>query len=279
MKKTVSLILSLIMLGFTLNAVAMESKQVTVTLDGNIVQFPDAKPFIDNKDRTLVPIRFVSEALGGVVTWDNDTQTVTIVKGDSTIITTINSAKATLNGMVNTFDTSTRLKEDRTYVPLRFISELLNCDVEWDGENNNVVITSPSAPTAFPEPNLTVHFPKNEYENNALWITLDNLRDFSDCTNYEFLIEFINPSELNTTEIYEGAINGWQTVQLNQWRQIYYPDSPLFVVNKKYLTTRENMKSFNLQDGMTLNFVLKVKRKCSGEIKEYTFSETYKGGN
>lgn len=42
-----------------------------VTLDGNEVCFPDVNPFIDERDKVLVPIRFVSEALGATVDWEN----------------------------------------------------------------------------------------------------------------------------------------------------------------------------------------------------------------
>ncbi len=52
---------------------------VRVTLDGNDIYFPDAKPFIDERDRVLVPIRFVSEALGSLVDWENETRTAVIV--------------------------------------------------------------------------------------------------------------------------------------------------------------------------------------------------------
>ena len=51
---------------------------VKVTLDGNEVYFPDAKPFIDERNRALVPIRFVSELLGCTVIWDEKTSTVVI---------------------------------------------------------------------------------------------------------------------------------------------------------------------------------------------------------
>lgn len=50
------------------------------------------------------------------------------------------------------------IKDDRTFVPLRFIAELLNCDVEWDENTYTVTITSPPSPVAFPEPKLTGAF-------------------------------------------------------------------------------------------------------------------------
>jgi len=266
-----------ILLATGTNIIAEESaNKVTVTLDGTEVIFPDAQPFIDARNRTLVPIRFVSEAMGADVSWDDDTQTVTIIKKHDTITYKIGNLGATLNGVIMSFDTVGILKEDRTFVPIRFISELLNCKVEWVEETMTVVITSPPAPVKFPELKITVHFPDNEYTGKLFWITLDNLRDFSDCTNYQFKVDFVNPEEFNIVEQDEGAINGWQTIQLNQWRKITQSGASIFTVSSINYTTRKNMEIFKLYDGMPLEFVLTVKRNCSGEEKEYNYTETFK---
>ncbi len=138
---------------------AEETPDITVTLDGNQIEFPDAKPYL-YKDRTLVPIRFISEAMGADVSWNSGEQEVTIVKGKDTIITHILSSRATLNGVLYTFDVPAMIKADRTFVPLRFIAELLNCDVEWNEKYLTSNNKSPPATVAFPEPELTVHFPE-----------------------------------------------------------------------------------------------------------------------
>lgn len=276
MKKFISILMAMVI---SLSGVAFASNdnsKVTVNLDGQAITFPDAQPFIDERDRTLVPIRFVSEAMGAAVSWDNDTQTVTIVKGRNTITYTIGSFKALLNGTVTVFDTVGVLLDDRTFVPLRFISEMLNCKVEWIGETNTVEITSPPAPVAFPEPEVTTHFQEGDYDARLLWITLDNLKDYTDCNNYQFKIDFVTPAEFNVMEQDEGAINGWQTVNLNQWRHITLADTTIFTVIKKTYTTRSNMEKLKLYDGMPLEFVLSVKRMCSGKVKEYHYTETLK---
>ena len=64
MKKLVSIILVLGIMMSMCTFVSAETDKVTVTLDGTEVTFPDAQPFVDVRDRTLVPIRFVSEAMG-----------------------------------------------------------------------------------------------------------------------------------------------------------------------------------------------------------------------
>jgi hypothetical protein len=277
MKRILTILLTTVMLaalgaGY---AVAEEIPDITVTLDGEKIDFPDASPYL-YKDRTLVPIRFISEAMGADVSWNGDEQEVTIVKGRDTIITHILSSKATLNGVMYAFDVSTRITEDRTFVPLRFVAEMLNCDVDWDENTYTVTITSPPEPVAFPEPELTVHFPEHEFEGKLFWITVDNLRDYSDCNNYEFKIDFITPSEFNTYDENMGAILGWQTYNNNEWRSIKKAEYPIYTVSSKYYTTRTNKEKFELYDGMPMEFKLSVKRLCSGEIKEYHYTETFK---
>ena len=58
MKKTVSILLMVAIISICTNISA--HMDVKVTLDRNEISFPDAKPFIDERDRVLVPIRFVS---------------------------------------------------------------------------------------------------------------------------------------------------------------------------------------------------------------------------
>ena len=252
MKRILTLLLTMMMLAIlsTSYAVAEETPDITVTLDGNKIDFPDAKPYL-YKDRTLVPIRFISEAMGADVSWNSGEQEVTIVKGKDTIITHILSSRATLNGVLYTFDVPAMIKADRTFVPLRFVAEMLNCDVDWDENTYTVTITSPLEPVAFPEPELTVHFPENPYEGKLFWITMDNVRDYSDCDNYQFKIDFITPS---------AKKNG----------------DEILSVSAEYYTTRENKTTFELKDGMPMEFTLSVKRLCSGEVKEYHYTETFK---
>ena len=277
MKRILTILLTVIMLGsLSVNCVtADETKDITVTLDGNQIEFRDAKPYIF-KERTLVPIRFVSEAMGADVSWNGEESEVNIVKGRDNIITHILSSKATLNGVLYTFDVPAMIKDDRTFVPLRFIAELLNCEVEWNENTYTVTITSPPSPVAFPEPKLTVHFPENAYEGKLFWITVDNIRDYTDCDNYQFKIDFITPSEFNTYDEKMGEILGWQTHERNQWHKIQYSDDSIFSVSSKYYTTQANKETLELKDGMPMEFVLSVKRLCSGEVKEYHYNETFK---
>jgi len=112
---------------------------VVVIVNGNVVNFPDQQPYIDKNNRTMVPIRFVAEALGAQVHYSNGI--VSIERGGVYIRMKIGENKATVNGVVKTFDTKSVLtKKYRTMVPLRFISETLGAKVSWDQETYTVSV-------------------------------------------------------------------------------------------------------------------------------------------
>ncbi len=100
----------------------------------------DVAPKIVN-NRTMLPARFVSEQLGAKVEWDEEARTVTITKDEITIVLTIDSKKATVNGEEVELDSEAFIENDRTYTPIRFISENLGAKVNWNGAYNQVVIT------------------------------------------------------------------------------------------------------------------------------------------
>jgi len=107
----------------------------------------NANIIIEN-DRTLVPLRFISETLGAQVDWDNATRKVTITDGGNKIELVIGNNKPTLNGKVVQIDVAPKIFSDYTYVPLRFVAEALNCTVEWYGgyqpHNNDIGSVEPT---------------------------------------------------------------------------------------------------------------------------------------
>ncbi len=108
--------------------------KVSVTVDGKLVEF-DAQPYINQDARTMVPIRFVSEKLGAIVDWNEASRTVTIKSKATTLAMTIDSNAVLQNGTTGYMDTTAVIKQNRTMVPLRFISEYLGAKVDWDNTN------------------------------------------------------------------------------------------------------------------------------------------------
>ncbi|MGG1669979.1 copper amine oxidase N-terminal domain-containing protein [Paenibacillus sp. NRS-1783] len=121
---------------------------VKVTVDAKAVSFPDAKPYTESS-RVLIPVRFVSQALGGTVDYKN--KTVSIKQGGKMVSMKVNGTKVSVGGKTVTLDVPVRVKENRTYVPLRFVSEALGASVDWNQVQRLVSITTESGnPTPVP---------------------------------------------------------------------------------------------------------------------------------
>jgi len=105
----------------------------------------DSVPIVRN-DRTLLPIRFVAEALGAQVGWDEAQQKVTIQDSKTKIEMWINKPTAIVNGKTVYIDPANYkvvpiLVNDRTMLPVRFVSESLGAQVEWNEAQQKVTIT------------------------------------------------------------------------------------------------------------------------------------------
>ena len=100
----------------------------------------DVAPVIKN-NRTMLPIRFIAEALGATVDWNADEKKVTIKNSDTEIIIYINSDKASVNGEETALDSPAFIESNRTYLPLRFVTENLGASVFWDKDTQQVIIT------------------------------------------------------------------------------------------------------------------------------------------
>ena len=146
MKRFVSLLLGVVLI-FSLSIPAFAAENdIKVTVDGRNVIFTDAQPFLDENNRTLIPVRFVSEAMEAEVAWNNDTRVATIVKGDTQVDITIGSKTLKVTKPEETsyvtMDTVAVIRNDRTYLPIRFVVEAFGGYVDWANVYNTVEILS-----------------------------------------------------------------------------------------------------------------------------------------
>lgn len=108
--------------------VVSDGYNITIAVNGTPIIF-DQTPYIAH-GRTMVPVRFVSEALGAQVTWDSQTRTVRITS-DQVIELKVGSAEGKKNGYEIVLDAPAEITGGRTMVPLRFVSEALGAQVSW----------------------------------------------------------------------------------------------------------------------------------------------------
>ncbi|MEI7883822.1 MAG: stalk domain-containing protein [Clostridia bacterium] len=116
----------------------VKKQDIRATLNGKNIIF-DVPPILKN-GRTLVPIRAIAEALGTIVQWNENTQTVTITKASNVVKIIMQNINAQLNGKDIELDTPAEINAGRTIVPLRFIAEAFNLDVQWDQKTMTVIM-------------------------------------------------------------------------------------------------------------------------------------------
>jgi hypothetical protein len=103
---------------------------IALLINGSLIK--NSNVVMEN-DRTLLPLRHVSEALGAEVGWNAETKKVSIKDGANTIELAIGDTVAKVNGKDVTLDVAPKIINDYTYVPVRFVGESLGCKVGWYG--------------------------------------------------------------------------------------------------------------------------------------------------
>ena len=93
---------------------------------------PEMAPVI-REERTLLPIRRLIEHFGGSVEWDGVLREVSCYLNGRLAVLTLDYITAVVDGRTVTLDAPARIIGDRTFVPVRFVSESLGLHVAWDG--------------------------------------------------------------------------------------------------------------------------------------------------
>ena len=147
--------------------------EISVSVNGEFVIFTDAQPFVDENDRTQIPVRALAETLGCEVQWRQEAQEVILTKAykeadgikaklDDEYVCSkelhIFIGKTTYDGAYNTalkgkteatgciwqgektMDTAPVIVSDRTYLPARYVAEFFGYTVNWDGKTQTVII-------------------------------------------------------------------------------------------------------------------------------------------
>ncbi len=139
LKKIISILISVsILLSTAMTGCA--KGEISVLVNGEAVQF-DSAPIIKN-GRTLVPFRAIFEKLGAEVSWEAETQRVSAVKDDTRIHLFINQRSIYINDAESEIDAAPIISGGRTLVPLRAVSEALDCIVTWSGTTRTVQIAT-----------------------------------------------------------------------------------------------------------------------------------------
>jgi uncharacterized secreted protein with C-terminal beta-propeller domain len=124
----------------------------------------DAAPFIEN-GRSFVPARYLALALGvpeDKITWSSSSSTLTLVRDDVTVSLAAGGNIMYIDDQPHAMDVALVVRNDRTYLPARYIAEAFGYSVGWDGPVKAVLIGPPGN---LPEPSQDVLPSVGTYEN------------------------------------------------------------------------------------------------------------------
>lgn len=242
----------------------------------NILTFVDnfnnkVVPVIEN-DTTFVPVRFISEQFGGNVDWDNNENTVTIDVNEHHIkIDTVNQ-KLYIDNSDKCIDTSIKLIDGRTFIPLRQIGESLGLEVFWD--NSGLIILSNQKEIIKNDEHylvdnlLKIINPSNEVLAEELPILDDFSVDSSmrykkleKMQNFRVLEGQFIPSKLARGDFYrwermDRVLNPGQTVSIQlKMTNINYQSAGIIIDNKPIKVNR-SYTYFTLTDGIDAEYLL-----------------------
>lgn len=137
------LILGASILALAIPTFVSANSNIRLWMKGNFVK-SDVAPYIQ-QDRTMVPLRVISENLGKKVLWDSANRSVQI-SDDYGSVLYLTIDKKEINdfgggkGKRIILDVAPSIKDDRTFVPLRAIAEAFGEKVDWDNDKRVVVI-------------------------------------------------------------------------------------------------------------------------------------------
>ncbi len=270
---------------------------IKVYLNNDVIDFTDEKgnvvePQLIN-DRTMVPMRKIFEVFEADVQWEGETETVTAITDEKTIVLQINNNVAKIinaSGETEeiTLDSAPVIVNGRTLVPVRFIAESLELKVGWDGTTNSVIIIDVEGLLEIVKENAPTFY---EYLTNEYTIpesfagTADmifnvkytNSQDKTQNTNAKFVID-ATVNAMN--ELYEVKMNSKTTGKGPLYQEIKDAKFDKFDINM--VMDVENMVGYiksSLLESEIEDKWLKVKEEAVGveavltNPKQYTTKE------
>lgn len=114
-----------------LNGVHTEVDSNVLSVNGTVTTADTTSYINASTERTLVPVRFITQAVGATVDWDQDTKTVTVTQDGVEIKLVLGQTAIVKNGEIQetVLDQPMTMKDNYNFIPLRAISEILGYKV------------------------------------------------------------------------------------------------------------------------------------------------------
>lgn len=131
----------IVLMGLMVPTMVFAAQNIKLVINGKEITTTVA-PVKDSSGSILVPLRIVSSELDAEVKFDNKKQEITITKENKVIKLVIGKKEAWVNGEAVTLKAPAKIVNGTTLVPIRFVSEQLDCEAGLDYKNNKVIIKS-----------------------------------------------------------------------------------------------------------------------------------------
>ncbi|RXT15332.1 stalk domain-containing protein [Ammoniphilus sp. CFH 90114] len=254
---------------------------VQVNVNGQLIEFPDARPFINRSNRTLVPVRFISEHLGYAVTWNDQNQNIRLRNDSQDLIFRIGQYESVI-------------VDSRTFVPLRYVADAFDAEVHWNEElrvatvMTEELIHEPTSPVDEP---LTEDIPEEPLStakpSDMGW--KKKAEDVISLAETYYGIDYLYGAKAGRTDVFDCSSltqyvfwkNGIKLKRASRPQFLYDGDKVLRREELRkgdlvFFSTAGTAKKYNLDDYQRNGHVGIVKEiKKNGEI---IFIHTYKKG-
>ena len=114
--------------------------ELQVVIGTTPIKFTTGKPYVEGEN-VMVPIRELADHLGAKTQWDDASKTATLSKDDDRVEITVGSATAKVNGKTVSTGTKTVVRDDRIYLPIKFLAESLDARYSYDSAKKIAVIS------------------------------------------------------------------------------------------------------------------------------------------
>ena len=223
------------------------TNNVSVEVNGEKVTFNE--PILNKNGYLFLPMRNLFEMIGTSVYWNQNTKTASAKKNDKLVDVTLNSTSANVNGMKVTVNEPPFLYKDKTYVPIRFLSEHLGSNVKWNQQDQKVEITIKDEQTSDPKTTQAIEKPYYLHINNKR-IAMDDpiiTRQNRTYIPAEYFLENVDNAsgkwlskeqfELQISGLIFVFANGTNTIQVND-QSILSAEQPFIQSEKMYVPVK-----------------------------------------
>ncbi len=211
MKKIVCCLLTLVTCMFAKSVFAEGG--IKVKFCDEEIKFSVAPIIVE--DRTLVQIRPIAEAMGLEIEFEPACSMVILADGETEVRFFLDSEVRLVNGEENNMDTKPVLKENYTFLPLRYLAEPFGYEVGYEQDSGAVFISLPAEPQEDAEPETETEkeistgsgdFPSTYYYQSQEDIGLENNgRGYCWVCSYAMLLSDVTGTKLTPLDI--AAIN------------------------------------------------------------------------